>query len=334
MRKILLLLAIGVIVAGGWYRLAQRPVDANDQMTIEFTVHPGMPLTAIAARLEAENLTRSARAFAFFARVHGAQRSIQAGHFFLKRSMTSAQILETLRKGFSQEKSITVPEGFTVQDIDLLLAAKGVLEPGEFMDCARTCALDGYGFLPAGKNLAKRGGRVEGYLFPDTYFVALSASGAENLLTRMLDNFRVKVIDGLGTEIAASKKPLHEIVTMASLIEEETRHDNERTIVSGILWKRLREGVSLGVDAAVRYIVDKPSSAITLADLDVDSPYNLRKFLGLPPGPIASPGLDSIRAALKPQDSAYWYYLHDAQGTIHYAETNDAHNENKRLYLR
>jgi UPF0755 protein len=137
----------------------------------------------------------------------------------------------------------------------------------------------------------------------------------------------------LSTDIAASGRSLHDVVTMASLVEEESRIDDERPIVAGILWKRLANGVTLGVDATVRYIVNKPTSAITRADLDIDSPYNTRKLGGLPPGPIANPGLASIRAAIRPEESQYWYYLHGKDGQIRYAETNEGHNANRAKYL-
>jgi UPF0755 protein len=332
LRKFLLVLAILVIVVGFWYRWQELPVDAADDTPQSVTIEQGMSLNGIAAMLEEKELIRSARAFTIFARVHGAQSKLQAGDFYLKKSMNSSQILEALKKGLSQEIALTIPEGFTVKDIDALLVKEGLITAGQFSECARTCVLEGFSFLPSGAALAKRGGRVEGYLFPDTYFVAKTGFTPEAFIKRMLETFRTRVIDGL-PEIATSGKSLHEAVTMASLIEEETRHDDERAIVSGILWKRLQNSVTLGVDAAVRYIVEKPSSAITLTDLDIDSPYNLRKFLGLPPGPIASPGLESIRAALAPQSSKYWYYLHDANGVIHYAETNDEHNANKQRYL-
>ncbi len=121
---------------------------------------------------------------------------------------------------------------------------------------------------------------------------------------------------------------------MASLVEEETRTDDERAIVAGILWKRFDAGTGLGVDATVRYALDKPSSALTVSDLDTNSDYNTRKFRGLPPGAIASPSLESIKAALHPEASEYWYYLHGTDGQIRYAKTNEEHNENKYKYLR
>ena len=120
---------------------------------------------------------------------------------------------------------------------------------------------------------------------------------------------------------------------MASLIERETRTAEERPIISGILWKRFDAERGLDVDATVRFVLGKATGALTKEDLEVDSAYNTRRRRGLPPGPIANPGLASLEAALHPEDSTYWYYLHGKKGEIHYSETNDEHNEKKEKYL-
>ena len=176
-------------------------------------------------------------------------------------------------------------------------------------------------------------GRLEGYLFPDTYFVNAAEFDVQKFLERLLRTFEERVASGLQDDLAVSGRDLSDVITMASLIERETVTSEERPIVSGILWKRLDAGRALDVDATVRYILEKPTNALTRSDLEFDSPYNTRRIAGFPPGPIANPGLASIKAALHPEDSPYWYYLHDNEGKIHYAETNDEHNVNKVRYL-
>jgi UPF0755 protein len=181
--------------------------------------------------------------------------------------------------------------------------------------------------------LAYRGGKLEGYLYPDTYFVEPEEFVAKFFLERMLGSFRKEILTPYEGLIQNSGMNVHGYVTMASLVEEETRADEERSVVAGILLKRNEEGWGLGIDAAVRYIVNKPTEDITHGDLNVNSPYNLRKFKGLPPGPIANPGKKSFEAVLYPNDSAYWYYLHDKEGQIHYSRTNEEHNTKRFLYL-
>lgn len=333
MRKIISIVILAGIGVSLWYVLSLRPVSTDDTRIL-VRIPSGSSVAAIGQMLEEKGLIRSAQAFSFYARIHAAQSALQAGDFSLRANMDVPEIMQALRKGFSEEVTITIPEGFTVSDIDALLAKKGLLEVGAFQKCAQECDLLGFSFLPTGAALAKRGGKVEGYLFPDTYFVLHEGFTAEKFLIRLLGAFRKRVIEGLADDLKASKHSLHEIVTMASLIEEETRTNEERPVVAGILWKRFDQKIGLGVDATNRYILEKPTAALTKNDLDVDSAYNLRKYRGLPPGPIANPGLASISAALHPQVSPYWYYLHGKDGMIRYAKTNEEHNGNKALYLR
>ncbi len=335
MRKIAIFIVVATLSLAGWYFFSLRPVDPADDARRPVTISKGLSVSGIAGLLEEKGVIRSARAFSLYARIHGDQSALQAGDFILHPSMSVPEVIDALRRGFSEEVKITIPEGYTVKDIDELLTKKELTQPGEFVTCVQTCDLGEFAFLPtATKNLAPRGGHLEGYLFPDTYYVVREGVTPKSFLVRLLGTFRTRVVDGFAVDLKDAKRSLHEIVTMASLIEEETRTDDERPVVAGILWKRLDAKQGLGVDATVRYILEKPSAAITAKDLDVDSPYNLRKYRGLPPGPIANPGLSSIKAALHPEDSPYWYYLHGNDGVIHYAETNDEHNKNKALYLR
>lgn len=337
MRKArLLLLAIFVVLLGTvvWYANALRPVDAGDDVRRIIDVPSGATLAQIASLLAEKDVIRSPLAFRAYARLHGLQGGVKAGSFVLRRSMDAAEVARILTQGHGEEASLTIPEGFTVREIDALLAEKGISAKGEVLDCAQHCDFSSFAFLPGGvKNLAPRGGKVEGYLFPDTYFIVKEEFVPKFFLERLLTTFRKRVADGLSKDVASSGHSLHEILTMASLVEEESRNADERPVVAGILWKRLRSGMSLGVDAAVRYAAEKPTGALTKEDLDSDSPYNLRRVRGLPPGPIANPSLSSIQAALHPQETPYLYYLHDRNGQIHYAVTNDEHNANRARYL-
>ena len=332
-RKILVFIVAVALVGFLWYRFALSSVSAEQDRTV-VSIESGMSVSRIADLLEEKNLIRSPFAFRLYVRLHGMQTKLQAGRFVLSEAMSVPEVVEVLRSGKSQEISVTIPEGWTVKDIDTAIARMGLADSGSIIDCAQRCDFSSFDFLPKVSGLAARGGKLEGYLYPDTYFADTANFVPKFFLERMLGAFRKNVVDAYVADIKASGHSLHEIVTMASLVEEETRTDAERPIVAGILWKRYDGNIGLGVDATVRYIVDKPTNAITVSDLETESPYNTRKFRGLPPGPIANPGLKSILAALDPQESPYWYYLHDTKGIIHYAVTNEEHNENRRKYLR
>ncbi|MDD5751391.1 MAG: endolytic transglycosylase MltG [Candidatus Peribacteraceae bacterium] len=333
MKKFFLIVGVVLLAAFFWYRHGLWSAGSAQNRTV-VTVESGMSVSAIADLLAEKDIIRSPSVFRLYVRLHGMQTKLQAGRFVLSGDMSVPEMVEVLRSGKSQEISVTIPEGWTVKDIDAAIARLGLAASGSILDCAQRCDFSSFDFLPEVSGLAERGGKLEGYLYPDTYFADTANFVPKFFLERMLGAFRKNVVTGQAEAIKASGYSLHEIVTMASLVEEETKTDEERPVVAGILWKRYDGNIGLGVDATVRYILDKPKSAITLSDLDTVSPYNTRKFRGLPPGPIANAGLKSIRAALDPQESPYWYYLHDAKGLIHYATTNEEHNENRRQYLR
>lgn len=324
---------IALVLLVWWWSSADAAVDPKSDQRITVKVEQGMTASAVADALKEQGLIRSTLKFRWIASHEGLASKLKAGSYVFEPSQTTEDIITELAGGKQQEVVVTIPEGYTVKDIDSLLARLGLSATGSVIDCANTCAFTGIDFLPPKAGLAKRGGRIEGYLYADTYFVDPSGFDVEAFLARLLRTFKQRVIDTHTADIQASGRSLNDIVTMASLIEKETRNGDERPTVAGILWKRLDNQIGLQVDATVRYIIDKPTADITVQDLQTDSPYNTRKYRGLPPGPISSPSLSSIEAALHPKDSPYLYYLHDAQGVIHYARTNDEQNENKVKYL-
>ncbi len=333
MKKIVILLTLSIIAACGWYAFSLLPVDSSSADRVKVTVESGWSTTQIANHLGEKGILRSPLAFRLYTKIKGLDGSLQAGTFLFQRSHSVSEIAAILQTGRAEEMTVTIPEGFTVKDIDTLFVEAGLMETGAIIDCASRCDFSTFDFLPSGDSQAERGGKLEGYLYPDTYYVSVTDFVPKFFLERMLGNFRTLVLEPYAGLIEASDHTLHETVTMASLVEEETRTDEERPIVAGILWKRFDEGWGLGVDAAVRYVVDKPLDILTHGDLNVNSAYNLRKFKGLPPGPIASAGKKSFEAVLYPKDTPYWYYLHDKEGTIHYSRTNEEHNTKRYMYL-
>ena len=172
----------------------------------------------------------------------------------------------------------------------------------------------------------------EGYLFPDTYFFQPGIE-AEAIVATMRDNFETKM-DSLSGEYTSSEHTRAEIVTMASIIEKEARTIEDKHIVSGILWNRIKLGMPLQVDAVFGYIFNRSTYSPSPADLKVQSPYNTYLHRGLPPGPIDNPGLDSLRAAIAPAKTSYLYYLTGNDGLMHYATTYVGHQANLRRYLK
>lgn len=345
MKKFPLLLLGIVILSLLWFWHALSPVDSGNAKNIPVTIEQGSSVSTIATKLSGAKLIRSAFAFKTYARFTGNAGSLQAGVFALNPAMSTRDIAKAIVSGKSQEFLVTIPEGFTVADIDRLLASKGLGKEGDVLDCAFRCDFSTFEFLPStltpnpspggrGEPEIRIGSRLEGYLFPDTYSVSPTDYVPKFFLERMLGTFRKRIVTAQEAGIKNSGRTLADLVTMASLVESESRHAEERAVIAGILWKRLKNHVVLGVDATTRYVLGKKTEPLTKSDVEIDSPYNTRRTQGLPPTPITNAGESSFLAALKPKDSPYWYYLHGSDGAIHYAITNDEHNVNKARYIR
>ncbi|MCF6156616.1 MAG: endolytic transglycosylase MltG [Candidatus Brocadia sp.] len=260
-----------------------------------------MNLQEISSKLSDRGVIKSRWAFAFFVKFLNKTREIKYGDYIFNEPVSVFGIISRMVRGEFGVKlvKIRVPEGSDNRDIAEIFSGFENFNKAEFLDKAKN---------------------HEGYLFPDTYLIPSTAE-TDEIIEAMRDNFNAKI-----------GKVDHEIVTMASLIEKESSQGKERKIISGILWKRLKIGMPLQVDAVFPYLTRREK--IFLADLKINSPYNTYLHKGLPPGPIANPGPNAIDAALHPQKSPYLYYLHDKSGRIHFAKTYKEHFKNKEKYLK
>ncbi len=277
------------------------------------SIDEGLTLSEVAAELKRASIIRSATLFTWSARVLGDDGAIFAGDYFFNRPLLVTTVAWRLtHQAFGLEPvRITIHEGSTVADIaDLLSARLERFSSSEFLTLAKS---------------------REGYLFPDTYFFSPYVE-AWQVVKIMENNFNDQLAS-LRDEFLVSPLSQHEIITLASIIEKEANQPEARRLISGILHRRLEINMPLQVDAVFPYFLGKNTFELTLEDLDFDSPYNTYRYAGLPPGPIANPGLDSIVAALQPTESDYWFYLSDLQGNMHYAVDFDGHRANKASYL-
>ena len=321
---ILFLLVIGSVV---WWRENSEPVLLEDKQ-IRFVIPKGRSASEIAGMLYEKGLIKSPLAFKIYVQITGVSKSIQSGEYKLSSSLSLPQIVEVLLSG-PVELWVTVPEGLRREEVVERFISS--LEMDDIL--AEKFRKD---FLQASKD-------KEGFLFPDTYLFARTAS-ASAIVDSMSTTFNKKLEEDQ-KGISESNLTLNEIVTLASIIERETKTDEERPIVAGILLKRLEIGMGLQADATLQYAVassklkiqnskvEKFWEPLTKEDLSINSPYNTYKFKGLPLGPISNPGLSSLKAAIYPQGGEYLYYIHDEEGKIHYASTLSQHNENVRKYL-
>ncbi len=302
----------------------------KDSLSLEekvFVVEKGESLFQVAESLENEGLIKNRFFFIFYLVLKGDHKKIKAGKFLLSPSMSIPEISKILVLGKTLKIKLTFPEGFTQNQIAQILLEKGVTKEDITKFKIKDFQNEFFFLKDApGEN------SLEGFLFPDTYFFEPEME-AKKIIVLFLKNFEKKTLPLL-KEAMAKNQRIYDVLILASLLEKEVKTLEEKKLVSGILQKRLKNGIPLQVDATIGYITGKKTTKFSLEDLQIDSPYNTYKYLGLPPGPICNPGLESILAVLYPQESDYWYYLSTPDGQTHFSKTLMEHNIKKAKYLQ
>lgn len=292
-------------------------------------IKKGDTLEEIAQKLEREGLIKKARFFTLYNFVSCNTPRLKAGYYLFSPSMTIPEIVAKIVRGEVIKDKITIIEGWSTKDVANHFETKNICQKEDFFRIISKDFSSEFEFLkdkPKNQNL-------EGYLFPDTYEI-IYGEEPENLIKRILKNFDKKITQEMRKEIENQRKTIFEIVTMASLLEKEVKTIEEKKLVSGILWKRLENKMPLQVDATINYITGKRTTKISIEETKIDNPYNTYLYLGLPPGPICNPGLDSLTAAIHPQGSDYWYYLTAPEGTTIFSKTYQEHLIAKAKYLK
>ena len=327
-RFIGLLITFLILVAAGaalWLFLAQ----ASIQKSGTFAIETGQSMRGVIVGLAEEGFITRPWPWRWAAWRQDAAARLQAGTYQLEVGESAATVIARMVNGDTtpDEITLTFPEGFTLEQMAERTAARGIGTEEEFIAAAEPSAFaEQYLWL---KDLPE-GRTLEGYLFPDTYHV-FADDTPRDVVTRMLATFDRKVV-GAGL-LVNSERSLDETVIMASIVEREVISDDDMALVSGVLWKRNDEGIGLDADATVRYALKKWDEPLTIQDLASESPYNTRKWRGLPPGPISNPGLRALAAAANPEESEFYYYLSSRDGETIFATTNEEHNANKVEYL-
>ncbi len=264
-------------------------------------------------------------AFRLLARLRHDESDVRAGEFMFPAHESADDVLRRLIEGGAQTaKWITIPEGYTSKQIASDLAAHGL------------GAADAFEQTFASEHLILDGTRtvnLEGYLFPDTYLVPVQTT-PHAVAALLTGQFRSELPADAASKAKALRFTVPQIITVASLIEREAKADDERALMAGVYYNRMKRGMPLEVDATIEYIFPEHHTEITRADLRIDSPYNTYLHEGLPPTPIANPGRASIVAAFNPQPSDYLYYVYRGDGHHAFARTLAEHNANVERYLR
>lgn len=312
-----------------WSSATSAPSSASEEKTV--IINRGSSAEKIGGILKEAGVIKNTTAFKLYLQKENLNTSIPPGKFKIPQNLNLSDVIEILLEG-PVEKWVTVPEGLRREQVPALFADVLELEGVERQEFIVS-------FLLASSE-------KEGFLFPDTYLVDPDVT-ATAVVSMMENTFSKKVTEDMVEALSDLGFSLDEGVIMASLLERETLTGAERPIVAGILFNRLEAGWPLQVDAAVQYAMANVScgdGALECAewwprltkstDLELDSPYNVYLYSGLPPSPIASPGFASLEAVAFPERSDYWFYLHDPDGNIHYSRSLEEHNQNIARYLR
>ena len=334
--KSLIVLVLALIIGGGMFfamnRLMNPPAEEMELSgtTVSVTIPDGAGTETIAEILKEHDLISSVFGFKLTSRLEGFDGTYKQGTYNIDTGMTKRQIMELLQSGkVAQDLQLMIPEGYTVKQIAAKAEEIGICTAEEFINEVNNGTFE-YEFL---KDLPDRQYKLEGYLFPDTYFLAENTS-VHDLIDAMLKRFDQMYTEEYQNAVKSSGKTLDEIVILASMVEKEIKLPEERARAAGVMYNRLRDGITLGIDATVLYAVGKTAGELTQADLNTDSPYNTRINYGLPLGPIASPGEASFKAALYPETHKYLYYVVEAVGKDNhvYCETYDEFLAAKAAY--
>ena len=321
MRALLFLVRLGIVAAlvvgGGafWFYKEISRTGNGGSKPIVFEVEPGVSGRDIADSLEKKGLIANATAFRWLLRVKEKREGVtlRAGHFEVDPRQDAKDVLDSLLYGDTLTRKATVPEGFTMEQTANSLAKQKICSAEDFWKVANSDSLE------LGWEFPKE---LEGYLFPSTYEFPWECTGEQAVL-QMTGQFRASVEPLWKKYKSTAPLTFRETIVLASLVEREAQVASERPTIAGVYVNRLRKGMKLECDATVQFALGEQKAVLLYRDLEIASPYNTYRYEGLPPGPICSPGLDAIRAAMNPKKSDYLFYVR-----------NDVKNDGSHVFGR
>lgn len=321
-RKWLITIVVTLVVvlfAGSAVYSLARPVNtaAGDAVTV--LVKPGMTTQAIGELLYDKGLIKNVLMFRLVSKLERADGALQAGEYNFTKAMTVKDIIGKLVRGETAFKQFTVPEGFTIDQIAALLEEKKLAPAAKFKEYAAGYAP--YDYINPAANVKYK---AEGFLFPDTYRVAAGTS-PDQFARVMAVQFDKQFTPAMRQRAAELGLSVREVVILASLVEREAQVAKERPVIAGVFLSRLKQDMPLQSCATIQYILGYPKPELTVADTEIPSPYNTYQNMGLPPGPIASPGLASIQAVLNAADTGYLYFVANKDGSHVFSRTYEEH---------
>ncbi len=319
----LILAVAGATVALAWLAFTPTETLRAGGLVVDVPAHESV--IGIARRLSDADVIRSAPAFVALAALHGSVRRLKAGEYEIPQGASTVDVLARIAGGHVRQHTVLHPEGATVSELARVLESERLAPAADVTRVAADPT-----FL---RSLGIEAPSAEGYLFPDTYQFVRGLTTQE-MLGRMVQRLRTKLTPELRERARARGLDVHRLLTLASIIEREAVVKDEQRLISAVFWNRLRRDMPLQADPTVQYAVGKERRALTRADLGADNPFNTYRYGGLPPGPIASPGLGAIEAALDPAPVGYLYFVARDDQRHQFSNTVEQHNAAVARYRR
>lgn len=314
---ILLCILLGLLLSGCSSNVQKLPEQGKE---VVVKIEQGMHTKEIVQLLVEKGLLPKDNYFAMNSRLSGLDKKLQAGLYKFRVGMTEKELIDTINKGAVMYNAVTIPEGMYVPQIGELLEQKQLGKKDAFVAIAKDYAP--YDYMQTNDPNVKY--KAEGFLFPSTYYFAAGAS-EQDIIKTMVDEFNRQLTPALREQAKAKGMSIHTLVTKASLVEKEAKHDEDRPIIAGVFENRLKIDMPLQCDATVQYELGYAKFPLLFADLKIESPYNTYIHFGLPPGPIGNPGIESIKAVLNPTASDYLFFVADKDGKYYYSKTFAEH---------
>jgi UPF0755 protein len=323
------ILFCAVVIGYLYYRPIKRG-EAFEELD-NLKIPQGLTLTEVARLLKGKGVIKEEPGFVFFGQILGKSRRVKAGKYDFSKTRSIADVYTLLGKGGNATMLVTIPEGLTIREIASILKKEVELDSAEFVSLAYSDTL-----APRlGVEIERSRGAIpglEGYLFPDTYDLCWEQK-PRPVIEMMLSRFNQAFVDSLRERCRDLGFTPHQILTLASMIEKETGLAKERPLISAVYHNRLKRGMLLQCDPTVIYVLPDLGRPLYSKDLQVDSRYNTYRYRGLPPGPIANPGIASIAAALYPAEVGYLYFVARGDGSHVFSNTLQEHN-NARIRVK
>jgi len=318
--KALIIAGLSVVLAVSGLFYMSQPVAKSASLARTVIIPQGASTADIANTLHQQGIIRNPLMFRILTRMQKLDNKLQAGEYEVAPHMSMSEVLRKITSGETVSYVFTIPEGFTVEQIANLLAEKGLGDREQFLAQARK-GNPAYGFLPA---TSASGYVVEGFLFPDTYRIPKGMK-EEAILAMMLQKFDTTVTPQMRETASQQGLSLFQMVTLASLVEREAKAAADRPIIAAVFLQRLKFEMPLQSCATIQYILGTPKTELSIQDTQIESPYNTYMNPGLPPGPIANPGVASISAVLNPAKTDALYFVAKPDGTHIFSRSYDEH---------